>query len=421
MGAAAQQRALGVTARRAAAVLVAEVLDHGRTLDDALTATRSFGTLEGRDRAFARAIASTTLRRLGGIDTVLARYLQRPLPDGAALARSILRTGAAQLLAMGSPAHAVVSEAVGLARGARSAEPFAGLINAVLRKVAGDGKAEFAALPPGADLPNWLFARWTAAHGADTANAIARALRAEPPLDLTPRADPEGWAARLGGRVIDGRTVRIDSGGDIAALPGFAEGDWWVQDAAASAPVTLLGDVKGLDVADLCAAPGGKTMQLAHAGANVTAVDISALRLQWVGENLARTQLAATLVEADALKWTPDRQFDVVVLDAPCSATGTLRRHPDVAWLRRPSDIPALVALQTSLIDRAIDLVKPGGRLLYAVCSLEPEEGPGVVDAALQRAEGRIAPTDAVLHTTPATHADEGGMDGFYARVLLRT
>lgn len=421
MGTATERGAVGVSsARRAAAVLVAEVLDRGRTLDEALTGARSFTALEGRDRAFARAIASTTLRRLGGIDAVLAQYLQRPLPEAAALARAILRTGAAQLLVMGSPPHAVVSEAVGLAHSATTAAPFAKLVNAVLRRVAADGGAAFAAQPPGADLPDWLFSRWRAAYGAD-ADAIARALRAEPPLDLTPKSDPEAWAARLGGRVIEGRTVRLDGGGDVAALPGFAEGAWWVQDVAASAPIGLLGDVTGLDVADLCAAPGGKTMQLANAGAVVTAVDISAERLERVAGNLKRTGLSATLVAADALAWRPERQFDVVVLDAPCSATGTLRRHPDVAWLRRPSDIAALGAIQAALLDRAIDLVKPGGRLLYIVCSLEPEEGPAAVEAALARAAGAIAPAGAVLHTTPAARADEGGMDGFFARVLVKT
>ncbi len=408
------------SARRAAAVLVAEVLDHGRTLDDALSTTRSFGALEGRDRAFARAIASATLRRLGGIDTVLALYLQKPLADSAALARAILRTGAAQLLVMGSPPHAVVSESVSVAQAARTTTPFAKLINAVLRKVAVDGVAHFAAQPAGADLPDWLFARWRAAFGPETADAIALALRAEAPLDLTPKADTAAWAETLSGRVIDGRTVRLDDGGDVTALPGFDEGAWWVQDAAAAAPVALLGDVAGLAALDMCAAPGGKTLQLAAAGAIVTALDVSATRLERVAENLARTKLHATLVTADAREWETAERFDIVLLDAPCTATGTLRRHPDVAWHRRPTDIPALIALQSALLDRAIDLTRPGGRILYAVCSLEPEEGAGAIDAALARWPDRIAATDAILRTTPATRAEEGGMDGFFAQVLRR-
>ncbi|TPW05973.1 MAG: 16S rRNA (cytosine967-C5)-methyltransferase [Alphaproteobacteria bacterium] len=382
--------------RQAAAVLVAEVTEHGRTLDEALIDTKSFNALEGRDRAFARAIASATLRRLGGIDVVLSRYMQQPLPKGAALARAILRTGAAQLLVLGLPPHAVVSETVGLARSAQSAQPFARLMNAVLRKVATDGMAAFAALPPGADLPDWLFTRWRASYGGDS------------------------WAERLGGVVFEANTVRLAEHGDITAMPGFDDGAWWVQDAAAAMPVRLLGDVRGLDVLDLCAAPGGKTMQLAAAGARVTALDLSEDRLVRVRENLARTHLEADIVCADARTWRPKHMYDVVVLDAPCSATGTLRRHPDVAWLRRPTDIPSLSELQGELLDCAIEMTRPGGKVLYAVCSLEPEEGPAVVDAALGRRPYEIEGTDRILRTTPATRAAEGGMDGFYTRVLHR-
>lgn len=407
------------SARQAAAVLVAEVLESGRTLDEALASTRSFTALEGRDRAFARAIASATLRRLGGIDTVLSRYLQQPLPKGAGLARAILRTAAAQLLVLGTPAHAVVSETVSLAQSARSAAPFARLMNAVLRKVAAEGPALFAALPPGADLPDWLFTRWRAAYGGETARAIATALRNEAPLDIVVKSDPDRWAQELGGRVFDATTVRLASS-DVTAMPGFAEGAWWVQDAAAAMPVRLLGDIAGLDVLDLCAAPGGKTMQLAAAGARVTAVEIAEERLARVRENLARTQLSAEIACADARTYAPGRAFDIVVLDAPCSATGTLRRHPDVAWLRRPTDIAALAALQAELLDRAIDLTKPDGRILYIVCSLEPEEGEGVIDAAMARRAGIIEREGVALRTSPADRVDEGGMDGFFAQVLRR-
>jgi 16S rRNA (cytosine967-C5)-methyltransferase len=408
------------TARQAAAVLVAEVTEHGRTLDEALTDTKSFNALEGRDRAFARAIASATLRRLGGIDVVLSRYVQQPLPKGAALARAILRTGAAQLLVLGLPPHAVVSETVGLAQSAQSAQPFARLMNAVLRKVSTDGMTAFGALPPGADLPDWLFNRWRASYGSDVARAIATSLRGEAPLDITVKQDAADWAERLGGHVFDATTVRLPEHGDITAMPGFDEGAWWVQDAAAAMPVRLLGDVRNLDVLDLCAAPGGKTMQLASAGARVTAVDLSEDRLVRVRENLTRTHLEAEVVCADARTWRPKHMYDVVVLDAPCSATGTLRRHPDVAWLRRPTDIANLSELQGELLDCAIEMARPGGKVLYAVCSLEPEEGPAVVDAALGRRPYEIEGTDLILRTTPATRAAEGGMDGFYARVLHR-
>lgn len=408
------------SARQAAAVLVAEVTEQGRTLDDALSAAKSFNALEGRDRAFARAIASATLRRLGGIDVVLSRYMQQPLPKGAGLARAILRTGAAQLLVLGLPPHAVVSETVGLAQSANSSAPFAKLMNAVLRKVSTDGVTAFNALPPGADLPDWLFTRWRASLGGETARAIAAALRAEAPLDITVKSDPSEWAQKLGGGVFDGDTVRIAEHLDVTQAPGFDDGAWWVQDAAAAAPVRLLGDVNGLNVLDLCAAPGGKTMQLAAAGARVTALDISEERLARVRENLARTKLEADIVCADARAFKTKKTFDVVVLDAPCSATGTLRRHPDVAWLRRPTDIAALAALQAELLERAIDLTKPGGKTLYIVCSLEGEEGPAVVDAALAGRPYEVEGTDKILRTTPADRAAEGGMDGFYARVLHR-
>lgn len=408
------------SARQAAAVLVAEVTEQGRTLDDALSDTRSFNVLEGRDRAFARAIASATLRRLGGIDVVLARYMQQPLPKGAGLARAILRTGAAQLLVLGLPPHAVVSETVGLAQSANSSAPFARLMNAVLRKVATDGVTAFAALPPGADLPDWLFTRWRASYGGETARAIAAALRNEAPLDITVKHAAADWAEKLGGAVFEADTVRLAEHTDVTAAPGFDEGAWWVQDAAAAAPVRLLGDINGLTVLDLCAAPGGKTMQLAAAGAQVTALDISEERLARVRENLTRTKLAADIVCADARSFAPKRTFDIVVLDAPCSATGTLRRHPDAAWLRRPTDIPALASLQAELLDRAIDLTTPGGKVLYIVCSLEAEEGPAVVQAALAQRPYEIESTDQILRTTPADRAAEGGMDGFYAHVLHR-
>lgn len=417
------------SARRAAAALLSAVTDDGRTLDDALASTASYAPLDGRDRAFARAIASATLRRLGGIDAVLARFVARPLEDSAKIARAILRTGAAQLLVLEAAPHAVVSESVALAQASRTARPFAGLLNAVLRKVATEGRAMFDALPPGADLPDWLFARWRAAYGA-RAVAIANALRDEPPLDLTVKADAAGWAERLGGVVGPTGGVRLPPGARVTEIDGFAEGGWWVQDAAAALPVQLLGDVAGLRVADLCAAPGGKTLQLAAAGAQVTALDVAEQRLARVRENLARTGLHAEVVCADARTWRPAVAFDAVLLDAPCTATGTLRRHPDAAWLRRPTDIATLTALQAELLAAARDMTRPGGVIVYAVCSLEPEEGDAMIETA--RALGLtvepvadVAPADAparafataagAIRTTPAD-----AMDGFFAVRLRR-
>jgi len=414
--------------------VLSAVTDERLTLDDALIRTRSFATLDGRDRAFARAIASASLRRLGGIDAVLGRFLSKPLPETATLGRALLRTGAAQALVMGTPAHAVVSETVSLARADKKAAGFAGLINAVLRKTSGEGRAIFEALAPGSDLPGWLFGRWRAVYGAD-AEAIATALQGEPPLDLTAKTDAEAIAAALGGTAMLARSVRLPAGAHaVESLAGFNEGGWWVQDAAAALPARLLGDVRGMRVLDLCAAPGGKTMQLAAAGADVTALDIAAPRLGRLEENLKRTGLEAKLVCADALAWTAPAPFDAVLLDAPCTATGTLRRHPDVAWLRRPGDVRTLAALQEMLIAKAATFVRPGGRLVYAVCSLEPEEGPEIVAAAMRRGGWERAPIDAAelgghtefvtaegdLRTLPSHLAECGGLDGFYAARLTR-
>lgn len=416
--------------RRAAADVLVAVLERRRPLEDALAGTPSFAALEGRDRGFARAIASATLRRLGGIDAILARFIARPLPTEARLARALLRTGAAQLLVLGTPAHAAVSETVALAGADRGARSYAKLINAVLRRVADEGPALLTAQPPGADLPAWLFARWRAAygHGADD---IALALREEPPLDLTVRAEPAAWAERLGGTLTPTGSVRLPPGAhQVESLPGFDDGAWWVQDAAAALPARVLGDVAGKRVLDLCAAPGGKTLQLAAMGAHVTAVDQSARRLKRLEANLARTALTAVVVAADALDYAPAAPFDAVLLDAPCTATGTLRRRPDVAWSKTEADIAALAALQARLIAAAARHVAPGGRLVYCICSLEPEEGPGAVDAALAAGapltRDAIAPEEiaglppeaflpeGALRTLPCFWREPGGMDGFY-------
>jgi 16S rRNA (cytosine967-C5)-methyltransferase len=421
-----------LTARRAAAELLVAVTEQGRALEDALASSPSFTALAGRDRGFARAIAAATLRRLGGIDAVLARFLERPLPQSAAHARALLRTGAAQLLVLNTPAHAAVGETVAAASSLAQARPFARLINAVLRKVASQGAEILAAQKPGADLPQWLFTRWRAAYGSETANEIANALQIEPPLDFTVKADAEAWAERLHGDVTPTGSVRLVASG-VDALPGFENGAWWVQDAAAALPARLLGDVRGQDVLDLCAAPGGKTLQLAAAGANVTALDRAEERLALLEQNLARTGLSAKIVCADALSWRSDKRFDAILLDAPCTSTGTLRRHPDVAWLRRPSDVQSLCALQTRLLSAAGELLKPGGRLVYAVCSLEPEEGEGVVAQALENGwrrdaigAGEIAgaeefiTADGDLRTLPSYWSGIGGLDGFFAARLVR-
>lgn len=398
-------------------------------LEDALSATPSFAELQGRDRAFARALVTAGLRRLGGVNAVLSRFLDRPLPESAAHARALLHLGAAQLLVLGTPAHAAVGETVETANQMREARGFAKLMNAVLRKVARDGQAIIETLPPGADLPVWLYTRWRATYG-ETAPLIAGALLNEPPLDLTVKANAGEWAERLGGVLTPSGSVRLAEHASVDTLPGFDEGAWWVQDAAAALPVRLLGDVRGKRVLDLCAAPGGKTLQLAAAGARVTAVDKSEARLGRLRENLARTRLDAEVVCADALAFKSE-PFDAILLDAPCTATGTLRRHPDVAWLRRPTDVAALSELQSKMIDAAGALLRPGAPLVYAVCSLEPEEGAGAVAAALQhgwrrgaapRFEGSegLINSDGDLRSHPAQWPELGGLDGFYAAVMVR-
>lgn len=416
-----------MNARVAAAELLVAVLDRGRALEDALAETASFSALEGRDRAFARALVTAGLRRLGGVNAVLSRFLDRPLPVSAQHARALLHIGATQLLVLGTPAHAAVGETVEAANSLPQARGFAKLMNAVLRKVAREGAEMLAALAPGADLPPWLYTRWRATYG-EAAPRIAQALLQEPPLDITAKADTAPWAERLGGQLTPTNSIRLTSPAPVDQLTGFDDGAWWVQDAAAALPARLLGDVRDKRVLDLCAAPGGKTLQLAAAGAHVTAVDKSEARLKRLRENLARTGLSAEVICADALEFRAE-PFDAVLLDAPCTSTGTLRRHPDVAWLRRPSDIRTLADLQSKLVAATGTLLKPGAPLVYAVCSLEPEEGPAVVAEAL-RAGWRRAPLrdeipstfitpDGDMRTHPGHWPEIGGLDGFYAARLV--
>ncbi|MEZ5857317.1 MAG: transcription antitermination factor NusB [Hyphomicrobiaceae bacterium] len=382
----------GLGTRRLAVHLIQSVLWAGRPLDDALADTERrphFHALEARDRAFAHAIAATVLRRRGSLEMVLAKFIEKPLPDAARIAHAILLAAAAQILVMGTPVHAAINLAVAQCQRERPASRYDKLANAVLRRVARDGPAMLAACDTVVlDTPGWLLASWKAAYGQATARAIAAASLAEAPLDLAVKdaGSAAEWADRLGGRLLAGGSIRLS--GDHARvedLPGFAEGAWWVQDQAAQLPARLLGDVAGLEVADLCAAPGGKTAELAARGAQVTAVDQSARRLERLTANVTRLGLHSrvTVVAADVAQWQPGRQFDAVLLDAPCTATGTIRRHPDILHLKRETDSARLAILQGRLLAAAAALVKPGGQLVYGVCSLEPEEGEGVVAAFL--------------------------------------
>lgn len=414
------------------------VLQHRQPLDEAFKTHPGLAKLPGRDRAFVRLVTTTVVRRLGEIDAVLAAFLDQPLRGKREPVQNILRLGAAQLLLLDTPPHAGVATSVSLAK-AVGLRGFAGLVNAVLRRVAREGKRQLVALD--ADrlaFPPWLWERLVQTYSEETTRLIARIQRGDPPLDLTLR-DPGGaedWARMLEARLLPSGGLRLTAGsGDIRRLPGFAEGAWWVQDAAASLPAQILEPQRGEVIADLCAAPGGKTLQLAAAGAEVVAVELHSTRLTLLQENLVRTKLSATCVVADATSWKSPRPLDAVLLDAPCSATGTLRRHPDVALHRRPEEIESLVKLQDRLLDNAVDLLKPGGRLVYSVCSLLPEEGPERIRSLL----GRGAPLQVEsladrdfglpagtfdelggLRTLPSFWHDIGGLDGFYICRLRR-
>ncbi len=428
------QEIAGLTARQLAAHLLKAVLRDRQPFDDAFAASSAkpaFAGLEPRDRAFAHAIAATALRRLGQIEDLTARFLEKPLPADAFEARFILIAGAAQLAFMEVAPHAAISLAVDQAKGSRAAHRYAGLVNAVLRKVSAHATAAIAEQDAAAlNIPAWLFTRWAAHYGEETARLIAAAHLEEPALDLSVKADAADWAARLGGTLLPWGSVRLAHKGRIEDIEGYSDGAWWVQDAAAALPALLTGDVRDLRVADLCAAPGGKTAELAARGARVTAVDLSASRLRRLRENLGRLHLEAEVVQADAAVWTAPEPFDAVLLDAPCSATGTIRRNPDIPYLKSAADIAALSAVQARLLGHALGLVKPGGQLIYSVCSLEAEEGEAQIARVLAaRADVALVPIrvdefgippeavtpSGTLRTLPF-HA--GGMDGFFAARL---
>jgi 16S rRNA (cytosine967-C5)-methyltransferase len=429
----------GFAVRRLAADMFDGVLRRHRALDDLLDSNSEFLGLPERDRALARVLIATVLRRLGTLRHIVQTFLDRGLPAQAPQVETALLLGAAQILFLKVPDHAAVDLSVRLVQADRRDAGFAGLVNAVLRRLARNGAARLAGLDPSTlDTPDWLMTRWTAAYGAATARAIAAAHRNEPALDLTVKNNADDWAEKLGGRVLPTGSVRLIASGAVSALAGFAEGAWWVQDAGAALPARLLGGIRGRRVADLCAAPGGKTAQLALAGASVTAIDRAPARLQRLRDNLARLQLKAEIVAANVEAWTAE-PFDAVLLDAPCSSTGTIRRHPDVPWLKNSGDIAKLSALQRRLLDRALALTKPGGTLVYCTCSLEPEENEQVIADLLARTPNvRRAPITAAevfgcsdfvskdgdLRTLPCHFPDTdsrfAGIDGFYAARLLK-
>jgi len=440
----APPQAPGLASRKAATRLLAAVID-ARTPLDGLTDNEHghplYLALDDRDRALVRAILSTALRFRGTIEALLDARLDRPLPGNATALRNILHVGAAQILFLDVPDSAAVDVAVTQAQEDPRSRRFAGLVNALLRRLSREKASDLQpALDRGLDMPGWFSERLSAAYGADKAARISAAHRSEAPVDFTVCADPAGWAERLGGVVLPTGSVRLERlPGALPDMPGFADGAWWVQDAAAALPARLFGDLSGRTVVDLCAAPGGKTAQLVLAGGQVTAVDASRNRLKRLVANLQRLKIDAETVEADAGAFVPRQLFDAALVDAPCSSTGTIRRHPDVAWTKSPEEIAKLAAVQRRLLEHAFTLVRPGGTVVFSNCSLDPLEGEDMIGGLLaDRPDIEPVPlrTDefptlsawitpaGFLRTTPAD-LDLGspalsGMDGFFAARLRR-
>lgn len=431
----------GLAARVAAAAVAADIIASGHALDDKFAGASLHSKLvglEARDVALARSIVTVSLRRLGTIRHALARLLDKGAPRNAGQLEWILTIGAAQILYLDVPDHAAVDLAVRAARLDAKSAHYANLVNAVLRNLSRRRDELTAGDALDLDAPAWLASRWRKTYGEAGARAIAEAHRREPTLDLTVKSDAAGWAEKLGGVVLPTGSVRLTNRAPIIELEGYGAGEWWVQDAAAALPARLLGARAGERVADLCAAPGGKTAQLAAAGAVVTAIDRSAERLKRLSANFKRLGLDAEIVVADAKTYSGG-PFDAVLVDAPCSATGTIRRHPDVAWTKKPGDITSLAALQEKLLDHAAELTRPGGRLVYCTCSLEPEEGERQIAALLRRnpdlTRSPIAPEEvgglsALINSDGEVRAlpshlpnDDGrlaGLDGFFAARLFR-
>jgi 16S rRNA (cytosine967-C5)-methyltransferase len=423
------------SARQVALDLLGAVLRRKRPLDDAIEDNAVMAELSVRDRAFARLLVATVLRRLGQIDALIAGCLNAPLAARAAVVHDILRLGIAQLLFLRTPPHAAVATSVDLAH-VRGFLSHKGLVNAVLRRISVEGPERVEHHDPGRmNTPDWLWGSWSEAYGEQLAHAIGVAHLKEAPLDLTLRSNGHEWTEPLQGQLLPTGTFRRTSGGSVVALPGYTEGGWWIQDAAAAVPAKMFGPVSGLDIIDMCAAPGGKTAQLADAGAHVTAIDRSARRLDRLVANMRRLGLPARAIAADALSWRPEEPVDGVLLDAPCTATGAIRRHPDVLHLKQPEDVSRLAAVQENLLRAAVEMLRPGGTLVYCTCSLEPQEGqrriatllqgnPSVERKPLDPAEISV-PADWVsaegdLRTLPCHFGEYDGVDGFYAARLVK-
>jgi 16S rRNA (cytosine967-C5)-methyltransferase len=439
-----QTRPDGLAARRLACEVIEDVTRRRQALDDRLERLSNdarFQALQPSDRGLTRAIATATMRRYGMVKKALSDRLDRGMPPRSGKLECILLGAVAQILVLETAPHAAVDTAITLAREDAHAKHFTDLANAVLRRVASE-KADIlaAADPLCLDTPSWLAERWVRAYGAPAAGLIAAVHGYEPSVDITVKSAPEAWAERLGGIVLPTGSIRLTARTAIPQLPGFSDGEWWVQDAAAAIPARLVRAQPGQKILDLCAAPGGKTAQLALSGATVMAVDRSAQRMIRLSENMARLKLSVETHIAEAEAYQPGPVFDSILLDAPCSATGTIRRHPDVAWTKTLEDIFKLAALQARLLDHAASLLKPGGTLVYATCSLEPEEGELQVNRFLERntsfhrdavlavetgGDSQLITPHGDLRCLPSHWPDPvmrlAGMDGFFAARLVRS
>ena len=415
--------------------LLRSVLRRRKSFEDARVVHDGFRRLPARDRNFAGLIAITALRRLGQIDAVLSRYLNSPLPQSAGAVRDILRLGVAEILFLDIAPHATVNNAVGQTA-SRQRERFRALVNAVLRRISRDGKAALDGIDETLNIPAWMLQNWQQAYGDAVTHRIATALLREAPLDISFKGDGSSLAQKLDATLLPTGSLRRRPGGLVQELPGYFDGNWWIQDAAAALPARLLGDVRGQRVLDLCAAPGGKTAQLLACGAQVTAVDRSRARVSRLRSNLARLRMDADIQVADATTWQPAARFDAILVDPPCTSTGTIRRHPDILHLKSPDDLPKLISLQDRLLGHAARLVRDGGRIVFCTCSLMPEEGEHRIEALLAsnpglRREpilpGEIGGLDSAitssgdLRTMPFHLEDSGGVDGFFAARLIKT
>jgi 16S rRNA (cytosine967-C5)-methyltransferase len=431
----------GLPARLVAAQALSAIWHKRQPLDRALDFDKGIPglrDLEERDRALVRMLVAKSLRHIGRLRVLIAQMLKGELPPEAQLVEILLLLGATQILFLDVPDHAAVDLSVELANRDRTARRYAGLVNAVLRRITREGKKRIAQLDIALDTPPWRMQRWRDAYGDETALKIVKAHAIEPALDLTVKENVQDWAKKFQALLLPTGSIRLVSAGSVAALEGYDEGAWWVQDAAAALPAKLLGDIKGKTVADLCAAPGGKTAQLIAAGANVAAVDRSSPRLDRLRSNLTRLKFSCEIIKADAATWA-DGPFDAVLLDAPCTATGTIRRNPDLPWLQEPADLARLAALQARILDNAVKLLRPEGILVYATCSLEPEECERQIEDFLRRHSNmrhvpiradEVGGVESFVTTSgdlrtfpfhlPNQDARLSGCDGFYAARLQR-